>query len=216
MLKLKELWRQIAAGSLAALTFSVVYLGLGLVWWAALLAGLAVYAASLLLIERAPEDHEVYVYQNVTQAALNQAVQDCFDAARILRNASKASRIDATTAVALERMAQMIEAIGNNYQQDARDFKHSRSFITHYLPKIQELVSDYVALSERTVSAHSQARLGQVGNTIRGYLPHIETIHEACLDNDFDKLELETAVLGDVMRLANPAAPAANMTRGSA
>jgi 5-bromo-4-chloroindolyl phosphate hydrolysis protein len=204
MLKLKELWRQIVAGILAALVFTLAYLGLNLVWWAALLIGLAIYVAALLLIERAPEDSEVYVYANLTQADINAAVKHCQQAAEELRAASKANRIDANTAIALESMAQLVEEIGRNYRQDARDLKHSRNFTNHYLPKIQELVKDYVGLSERTVSEHSQERLMQVGSTIRGYLPHLQTIHEACLENDFEKLELETSVLGDVMRLANP------------
>lgn len=206
MLKLKELWRQIVAGMLAALGFSVVYLGFSLVWWVALLAGMAVHVASLLLIERAPEDSEVYVYANLTQEDINAAVRQCTLAAKELRSASKANRIDANTAVALERMAQLVEEIGRNYQQDARDLKHSRNFTNHYLPKILELVKDYVALSDRTVTDSAQQRLQQVGSVIRGYLPNVQTIHDACLENDFEKLELETSVLGDVMKLAIPAA----------
>ncbi|MBU0654904.1 MAG: 5-bromo-4-chloroindolyl phosphate hydrolysis family protein [Gammaproteobacteria bacterium] len=206
MLKLKEIWRQIVAGMLAALAFTAVYLGLSLVWWAALLIGLAIYAASLLLIERAPEDHEVYVYANLTQQDINAAVRYCMQAARDLRAASKANRIDANTAIALERMAQLVEEIGRNYQQDARDLKHSRNFTNHYLPKILELVKDYTALSDRTITESSQERLKQVGGVIRGYLPNVQTIHDACLENDFEKLELETSVLGDVMKLAIPAA----------
>lgn len=207
MLKLKELARQVVAGLLAAAAFTAVYLGVPLVWWAALLVGLAVYVASLLLIERAPESHEVYVFANLTQADVQAAAAHCQQAAQELRTASQARRIDAETAVALEKMAQLIEAIGRNYLQDARDLKHSRSFAQHYLPKIQALVNDYVALSELTVSSsNAQTRLLQVGETIRGYLPHVQSIYDACLENDFEKLELETAVLGDVMRLANPKA----------
>lgn len=210
MLKLKELWRQMLAGVLAALVFSAVYLGFSLVWWAALLAGFAVYVATLLLIDRAPEDNEVYVYANLTQEDINAAVRQCVLAAKELRAASKANRIDANTAVSLERMAQLVEDIGRNYQQDARDLKHSRNFTNHYLPKILELVKDYVALSDRTITEPSQERLKHVGSVIRGYLPNVQTIHDACLENDFEKLELETSVLGDVMKLAIPAAKETN------
>lgn len=206
MFRVKELWRQVIAGVVAAGVFSAVYLGLNLVWWLALLVGVAVYVASLLLIERAPEDHEVYVYANLTQEDVNAAVARCMRAAKELRAASQVQRLDANTAVALERIAQLVEEIGKNYQQDPRDLKHSRSFIKHYLPKIEELVKGYVDLSARAITEESRARLTQVGSTIRGYLPHIQTIHNACLENDFEKLELETAVLGDVMKLANPVA----------
>lgn len=202
MLKLKELWRQIVAGVMAALVFSLIYLAASLVWWAALLAGAAVYIALLLLIERAPEDNEVYVYANLTQEDVNTAAQQCEQAAASLLAASQTNSVDANTALALERMANLVSEIGKNYLQDPRDLKYSRSFINHYLPKIEELVVGYVDLSHKTITEQAQQRLAQVGSVIRGYLPHIQTIHDACLENDFEKLELETAVLGDVMQLA--------------
>lgn len=204
MLKLKELWRQILAGLLAASAFSLSYLGLSLVWWVALLIGLAVYAAALLLIERAPEANEVYVHANLTQADLNNAVQQCQQAATELQQASQTAHIDSETAHALTEMAQIISEIGRNYAEDPLDLKHSRSFISHYLPKILTVVRDYVSLSERSVTATSQQRLKEVGKAIQAYLPHVQTIHNACLANDFERLELETAVLGDILRLDNP------------
>lgn len=203
MLKLKELPRQIVAGLLAAGAFTLAYLGVPLVWWAALLVGVAVYVAALLLIERAPEAYEVTVFANLTQADVQAAVQYCRQAAAELRAASKAKRMDAETAVALEKMAQLLDAIADSYRQDPRDLKHSRSFVQHHLPKIRTAVQDYVALGGLALTEQAQQRLVQVGATIRGYVPHIQSIYDACLENDFAKLELETSVLGDVMRLEN-------------
>lgn len=67
------------------------------------------------------------------------------------------------------------------------------------------VVGDYVRLSERTVTVESQQRLQQVGELIRGYVPHVQNMYDACLENDFEKLELETSVLGEVMRITQSA-----------
>lgn len=204
-MRLKELPRQIVAGLIASLSFVIAYLGLTLIWWLALGMGIAVYAAALLLIEREPEDNEVFVYDNITRFDINSAVESCRQAAEHLYHASRHNRIDTETAIAIERLSQLVEAIGNNYLSDGRDLKHSRIFISHYLPNMMAVVGDYVRLSERTVTVASQQRLQQVGELIRGYVPHVQNMYDACLENDFEKLELETSVLGEVMRITQSA-----------
>ena len=204
-MRLKELPRQIVAGLIASLSFVIAYLGLTLIWWLALGMGIAVYAAALLLIEREPEDNEVFVYDNITRFDINSAVESCRQAAEHLYHASRYNRIDTETAIAIERLSQLVEAIGNNYLSDGRDLKHSRIFISHYLPNMMAVVGDYVRLSERTVTVASQQRLQQVGELIRGYVPHVQNMYDACLENDFEKLELETSVLGEVMRITQSA-----------
>lgn len=204
-MRLKELPRQIVAGLIASLSFVITYLGLTLIWWLALGMGIAVYAAALLLIEREPEDNEVFVYDNITRFDINSAVESCRQAAEHLYHASRYNRIDTETAIAIERLSQLVEAIGNNYLSDGRDLKHSRIFISHYLPNMMAVVGDYVRLSERTVTVASQQRLQQVGELIRGYVPHVQNMYDACLENDFEKLELETSVLGEVMRITQSA-----------
>lgn len=203
MIKLKELWRQILAGIIAGAGFAAAYIGLQLIWWVALLIGVAVYGAALLLIERAPEDHEVYVHSNVTQHDVNEAVDYCNQASKQLKQASRTKHIDESVAQTFIQLSELIEHIGTNYAQDARDLKHSYSFIKMHLPKILAITEDYVSLSERTVSDHSQQRLAQVGHMIQDYLPPVQRIHDACLENDFEKLELETSVLGEVMKMSS-------------
>ena len=198
-----EIQRQVMAGITGGVAFALVYLGLHLVWWVGLIAGLAVYAAALLLIEA--ELPSATLPLPAQRFNPTEAVRLCEEAAVKLRRASQASHIDADTALALERLAQLVEEIGRNHLQEGRDLRQSRGFVGHYLPKIMAVVTSYVALSERTISAQSQERLQQIATVIRSYLPHVQSIHEACLENDFEKLELETAVLGDVMRLEHPA-----------
>jgi fatty acid desaturase len=50
--------RQIVAGLCASAAFLIIFFGLGLVWWAALIAGAAVYGALVFLVLRRGVDTE--------------------------------------------------------------------------------------------------------------------------------------------------------------
>jgi len=204
MIKLPELWRQMTAGCLASIAFSATYLGMSLVWWIALIIGISVYISSLLLIDRKPETQEIYIVGNLTQNNIDEAVRQCKFSAHELRKVSRLTQVDDKTSDALERMSHLIDEIATNYAQDPRDLDHSLSFVNNHLPKMMDLVKNFASLSERTVSQKSQSRLAKIAESLREYEPHIEVIQNACLENDFKKLEWETSVLGDVMKIDRP------------
>lgn len=203
-MQLRELTRQTTAGGLASIAFSGTYLGMSMVWWVSLLIGASVYAGSLLLIERKPEEEEIFVAGTLTQNNVDEAVRQCKFSAHELRKVSRMTQVDDETSESLKRMSHLIDEIAKNYEQDPRDLNHSRSFVNNHLPKMMTLVKSFASLSERTVSEQSQSRLAKIGESLRGYESHIEVIQNACLDNDFKKLEWETSVLGDVMKIDRP------------
>lgn len=202
MIKLKETGRQIVAGLLASGVFALVYIVLALKWLPALGIAVAVYIAMLLLIQRAPEDHERYIYENLTQHDLDKAVNACRQTAKKLQRVSHSTkRLDGETATSMEKLAQLVDHIADNYQEDPRDLKHSLSFVKHYLPRLNTIVDHFASLSSKALTPDSQQRLAKIGQAIRHYVPHFQSIYDACLENDFKKLEFETSVLGDVMEL---------------
>lgn len=203
MIKLKETGRQLVAGIASSGVFALVYMVFALKWLPALGIAVAIYIAIILLIERAPEDSEVYVYANITQHDLDKAVAACRTSATKLKQVSRINRIDGETAASMETLSQLIHHIADNYRDDPRDLKHSLSFVRHYLPRLNTIVDNFENLSGKALTPDSQQRLGKVGQNIRDYVPHFQSIYDACLENDFKKLELETDVLGDVMKLEN-------------
>jgi uncharacterized membrane protein YccC len=201
MIKLKETTRQLLAGISASGVFALVYILFALKWLPALGIAFAVYIAIMLLIERAPEDSEVYIYENLTQHDLDKAVATCRQAAKKLQQVSKINHMEKETAESLEKLSQLVNHIADNYQEDPRDLKHSLSFVKHYLPRLNTIVDNFENLSGKALTPESQQRLSKIGHNIQGYVPHFQSIYDACLENDFKKLELETDVLGDVMKL---------------
>jgi hypothetical protein len=200
-MRLKETWRQLLAGVLAAATFTLVHLFFDIQWLPALGIALAIYIASLLLIERAPEDDEVYLHENLTQYDLDKAVLYCRQAAKKLQHISGMSHIDSSTAQAMKSLSSLINHIADNYKDDPRDLKHSLSLVNHYLPRLLSIVQSFETLSNKSLTRESQHRLRHIGEQIRDYVPHFQSIYNACLENDFKRLELETGVLGDVMKI---------------
>jgi len=203
MIQMKETWRQLSAGILASAAFAIVYLVFSLTWQPALGIAVAVYIAAFLLIERAPEDHEVYVHENLTQNDLDKAIKYCRQAANKLSKVAQLKQIEARSAEALKNLAELVDHIADNYKDDPRDLKHSLSFVNHYLPRLLNIVQDFESLSAKALTPESQNRLHQIGNNIQAYVPHFQSIYDACLENDFKRLELETSVLGDVMKIEN-------------
>lgn len=201
MLRLKELWRQLLAGFFAAGAFGFVYLFLSLQWLPAIAIALAVYIALLLLIERAPEDSEVLLHQHLNKNDLQKAVDYCRMAAKKLGKVSRVKSIDTETATAMQQLAQLVERIADNFQDDPRDLKHSIPLLKHYLPKLLDIAQDFEQLSKKLASTQQQQRLKKIATRIQSYVPHFQAIYDACLENDFKRLELESDVLGDVMKI---------------
>ena len=201
MFQLKELWRQLLAGFFAAGAFSFVYLLLALKWLPALAIAFAVYIALILLIERAPEDSEVLLHEHLNPKDLKKAIAYCHTAAKQLSKTSRVKSIDPDTAAAMQQLAQLVERIADNYQDDPRDLKQSIPLLKHYLPKLLSITQDFKQLSKKLDSTQQQQRLDKIAARIQSYVPHFQVIYDACLENDFKRLELESDVLGDVMKI---------------
>lgn len=193
-MELREEHRQIVAGLGSALAFLLVFFGLNLVVWFALGAALVVYVAILLLIRRAPPPSERYLAEGVTEADLDTALAALGEAAgRLARLEGRQPPPDIGL---FAKMAETIERIRSHHERDAQDLRHTRRFLRHDLPRLVETSESYVDLSERAVATNGR-RLGDLAARIRSYAPALERIEQACLENDFHKLDVETEVLSE-------------------
>ena len=186
--------RQIAAGLGASAAFLGSFFGLSLVWWLALIIGVVVYAALLLVIQRRPPATEDYVADGVTRADLNVAIDALTQAsARMRKLALSANGPDKGE---FSKMAKLFEAIRGHHSEDPRDFRHTRRFIRHDLPRIVDTAERYMKL-DRKASGDNRDRVEALGAQIRSFTPVLEKIDQACLENDFMALEVQVEVLGD-------------------
>ncbi len=189
---LPETHRQLVAGGAAALVFLALYFGATLK--ALVAGGLAalVFIALLVLIRRTPPPDTVFVADGVTAADLDAATRAI--AAAAARLAAAARTAPESNVAAFSRMADILARISAHHARDPRDLRHTRRFLRHDLPRLVETSESFVDLSSRAGPADA-ARLAALAERIQGFVPALERIDRACLENDFHALEVEVDVL---------------------
>lgn len=191
---LSPIRRQVLAGLAGAIVFLGLYFGVALAWWAALFAGLAVYTAIMLLIETPPAAQALEGLDTQNEEELRAAINLLTDAASRLRRAALKAR--GPEKQTFKRMAELIEAIRGHHLADERDFRHTRGFINITLDRMVGSVEGFVDLDGKARGENRQ-RLDTLRERIEGFVPVLERVDQACLENDFLALEVEVEVLGD-------------------
>ena len=214
---MKEIGRQLIAGAGASVAFLGLYLGASLVWWAALLPALAVYVGAVLLIPRAKEAHEIEIGDGLTKADLERAVRQCRDAAAELRSLAADPKLSEAMAGTLQTLARIVDEIGDNFWKDPRDMVSARGLTDHHLGAVLEVARAYVDLRRSPLlGPEAEARLDRARTAIEGYVGHFQAIYDACLANDFQKLEVSTAALSQILQVEAPVRPEAKADFGAA
>lgn len=184
--------RQIIAGLLASAVFLGLFFPAALVWWAALgLAALA-YFAFLLVIPRRKLLAEIMVSDQVSAADIARASEALTNAMARLDAAGRAAPAEDQSGLAT--MVRHLGSIRELIKADPKDYRQTRQFIGFFLPQMVTTVESYVALAKLAQGGNA-ARLAELGQTIKGFLPVVEKIDQACIDNDFAALEAQVYAL---------------------
>ncbi|SEB03963.1 5-bromo-4-chloroindolyl phosphate hydrolysis family protein [Rubrimonas cliftonensis] len=181
------------AGVAASAAFLGLYLGAGLAWWAALGLGAAVYAGAVLVIPHRRQAFGIARAEGVTEADLRAALAQLAEAQE--RMARLAERAQGDDASAFRRMADLLGRIRDHHKSDPDDLRLSRRFLRSYLPRMLDSSEAYVDLAARADAG--AGRLAVVGGRVRGFVPALERIERACVENDMTALEVEVEVLGE-------------------
>jgi hypothetical protein len=156
-----------------------------------------VYLALLLLIGRRPPLDEVMLSTRVSAADVRQASAALAASARRLEAAAEtAPEADRKE---IRKMVGHIGSIRAQIEQEPEDFRRARRFVTNYLPHMVETVESYVSLAGRAKGQQAE-RLGPIRDRIRDFLPALERIDAACLENDFAELEAQVDALAIQMK----------------
>lgn len=188
--------RHIVAGLIASLVFLLLFSGVRLVWWLALILALAAYGAALLIIARRSPAEEIAVAERVSQADIDRAAALLGDAAARLTDAAEAA--PERDKLAFHDMAMNMLSIRSSILDDPRDYRPTRRFTAVYLPKILDSVEGYVRIASGS-HAVEPARLDAIAARIRGFQPIIAGIDRACIENDLRELEVQVDVLAGQM-----------------
>ncbi|MEL6523461.1 MAG: 5-bromo-4-chloroindolyl phosphate hydrolysis family protein [Pseudomonadota bacterium] len=188
--------RQIVAALLGSFTFVGLFFGLSLIWWLSLVLALAVYGASLLLIQRRRLLSEVKLTSRVSAADVQLADNAIRDAQSRLTSAmERAPEPDQNN---LSDMIGDLSVIRENIVDDPEDLRVARSFINVQLPEIVRAVETYVKLADRA-TPETQHRITDLGTRIRDFSVPIRRIRTASVENDLHALDVEVSTLSKTL-----------------
>lgn len=126
--------------------------------------------------------------------AEDQAIAELGHAARRLRRL--AGRAPDRDRALFQKMADLVQTIREHHIARPAHVTLTSKFRRHVLGRIVQSVADYVDLSRRS-GPDQRARLKQISEQLETFVPALEKIDKACLDNDLTELEIHVDVLGD-------------------
>jgi hypothetical protein len=117
-------------------------------------------------------------------------------------------------AASVRRMAALVGAIRGHLDASPGHVPRTRSFVRHTLPRMVAAVAAYVDLARRAGPAGhpgrdpaSEGRLAEVSRRLRGFVPALERIDRACVDDDLLALEITVEVLDEQLGRPDPGTP---------
>lgn len=135
--------------------------------------------------------------EGVARADHDAAVERLRTAAYALREL--ADRARGADEALFARLSAMIWRIRSHHEANPRHVLHTRTFIRHALDRMVEAARGYADLSRRTGGAEAE-RLDDIRGRIEGFVPVLERIDKACVENDLTALDIETEVLSQQLR----------------
>lgn len=184
--------RQILAALLASATFLALFFPAGLVWWLALGLAVMVYFALLLVIPRRKPLDEVMVGDQVSAADIARATDALTNAAYRMNEAAKTAPL--IDRMGLQDMSKHLSSIRELIKADPKDYRQTKQFISYFLPLIVTTVESYVGLAKLADGVNAD-RVAELGSMIKGFVPVVQKIDQACIENDFVALEAQVSAL---------------------
>lgn len=129
-----------------------------------------------------------------THAETDEAVQQLDRAADSM--AAFALRAGAADRPLFEHMGQLLGRIRDHHTANPTHAERTRRFRKHVVGRMLESIGAYLDLMDRA-GPDGQDRLADISHQLEGFVPALEKIDRACLDNDLTALEVNVEVLGD-------------------
>ncbi|MCI4665003.1 MAG: 5-bromo-4-chloroindolyl phosphate hydrolysis family protein [Neomegalonema sp.] len=186
--------RHALSGVVASAAFLALFFGLAIEPALSAPAALIVYIAVFLMTTRRPPSTERMLADDVSEADLRAAVAALEAASERLARAEE--RAPRSVKEVLAEMSARLRRIAEHHVTDPRDLRHTRRLIRHDLVRMVETCEGFVDLAHRAGGADRE-RLNGIAERIRTFSPALAKIEQACLDNDFMRLEVETEVLSE-------------------
>ena len=186
---------QLRAGLVALAVFLVLLIGFRLRGWLPFTAAALVYLGLLWSWRtQAPAPRPLPLPDGVSRGDLEEALAGLDTAERELRALAVAA--PDPDAPLIRRMADLVAAIRQHHEANPAHLLRTRSFVRHTLPWMVAAVAGYVDLAGRTGPDRDE-RLAEVLRRVEGFVPVLERIDQACVENDLMALEISVEVLDE-------------------
>ncbi|HET7410827.1 MAG TPA: hypothetical protein VFJ13_11570, partial [Paracoccaceae bacterium] len=96
----------------------------------------------------------------------------------------------------IRRMADLVEAIRGHHEANPAHVPRTRIFVRHTLGRMVAAVAGYVDLARRA-GPDGDDRLAEILRRLEGFVPVLERIDRACIENDLMALEISVEVLDE-------------------
>lgn len=188
-------WRKILAGGLAIGVFVVLVGVLKMRNWMPFVAAFAVWGFVILATAKPPvrkgpggaRDRKGRKEENHAISLFDQAAK------RLRRLSRKALPQDVPR---FQRMADLFDALKKHHIANPAHTVLTRKFRKHVIGRMLATIEDYIALAKRA-GPDQQDRLTQISDQLSEFVPVLERIDQACLDNDLTNLEINVEVLNE-------------------
>lgn len=188
-------WAHVKAGLAALAVLLVFFVGLRWRGMFPVIAAGVTYMGLLWAMrpERAPPRREP-LPDGVSREDYEAAVEALAAAERDLRMLAGAAPREEAPAV--RRMGELVGAIRRHHEANPAHVLRTRAFVRHTLGRMVAAVAGYVDLAQRAGPERDE-RLGEVARRIEGFVPVLERLDQACIDNDLMALEISVEVLDE-------------------
>lgn len=200
-----EFFRQLFAGSAAAVCLAVLSTRSDFVFWFNLVISAAIGLGTYFTIPKKRSPHEIEAAPGVSRAELNAAlntVNDYIDRYKALAGRTADPKAKAMVRELTGRMTK----IAAHFREDPRDLNHHTTgmFLDQYLPRSFDLVSKYVRLSHASRGASGREQMAVAETAIQRIQAGFQEYYQRCLQNDLIDLEVESETLHAIMDMDFP------------
>lgn len=95
-----------------------------------------------------------------------------------------------------KRMAKLVKSIRTHHEANPLHVQRTRTFVRNTLPRISDAIGTYLDLRTRAGTDH-YGRLSDVSRQMQDFVPVLEKIDRACVENDVMALEINVEVLNE-------------------
>ncbi|MEM6661326.1 MAG: hypothetical protein AAF666_04020 [Pseudomonadota bacterium] len=178
-------WRTMVAILCAGLVFLAMLRGLRLVNYMPMLAAIGTFFAVWIALRPSKKESE---------APPDSAVEELTQAGnRLMEFAKNCPPADVPL---FQHLAKLIRVLRDHHRASPDHIERTRSFRRHALPRMIGAIEDYLDLARRAGSDQDD-RLAEISRQLEGFVPVLEKIDKACIENDLIALEVNIEVLNE-------------------